>query len=89
MDEIITENSNEILKKYLNKTALSEEEAIIYNKQKENERKMQDRIELQKKDPVCKELYQIATDLRFIKNYIIFSIIANIVLGIMIAIILL
>lgn len=77
--ELVTDLTNPKLKEYFKQ--FSPDEKVV-REVKQKEQKLQIKLEAQEYNPLYDDIHQIAGDLRFIKNLIIFSIICGAVLGI-------
>ena len=76
IEEIATDGTApELFKYYLEREEKSQKKIQQYRVKEE----------LQKTNPLYDDIHQIARDLRFIKNYLIFTIIVGIILGIIVA----
>lgn len=82
IDEIITDLTNENVADYIR--SIKSEEDIEHEKQEK--RRIEEKITAQKNDPLYDDIHQIACDLRFIKNLIIAGLVCSVILGVIIAI---
>ncbi len=78
IDEVTSDATNKKVADYL-RNIKSEED--IENERQEKEC-IENRIVAQKNDPLYDDIHQIAGDLRFIKNLIIFGLVCGFILGI-------
>lgn len=78
VDEIISDATNKEVADYL-RNIKSDEEIEIERQEKE---RIENKIVAQKNDPLYDDIHQIAGDLRFIKNLIIFGLVCGVVLEI-------
>lgn len=67
---------------FLNNAPDSEVVQKVKHQEKKEEEKIQRKLMAQENDPLYDDIHQIAGDLRFIKNIIIFGLICSVVLGI-------
>lgn len=78
VDEVISDATDKNVADYIRN--MKSEEDIEYEKQ-EKER-IENKLTAQKNDPLYDDIHQIAGDLRFIKNLIIFGLVCGVVMGI-------
>lgn len=78
VDEIISDATNKEVADYL-RNIKSDEEIEIERQEKE---RIENKIVAQKNDLLYDDIHQIAGDLRFIKNMIIFGLVCGFILGI-------
>ena len=77
--ELVTDLTHPKLKVHFKQ--FSPDEKVV-QEVKQKEQKLHSKVEAQENNPLYDDIHQIAGDLRFIKNLIIFSIICGAVLGI-------
>ena len=80
IEEIVTDETDPDLLHYYQKC-----EQQTQQKMQQEIQQQQIKEESQQTNPLYDDIHQIAGDLRFIKNYLIFTIIAGIVLGLIVA----
>lgn len=78
LDEVISDMTNGKVVDYL-RNIKSDEEIEIARQEKE---RIENKIVAQKNEPLYDDIHQIADDLRFIKNMIIFGLVCGFILGI-------
>lgn len=77
-EELVTDSTNPKMKEYFKQFAPGE---TIVQEVKQQEGKLYNKLAAQENDPLYDDIHQIAGDLRFIKNLIIFGIVCGVVLG--------
>ena len=77
-EELVTDSTNPKLKEYFKQFAPGD---TIVQEAKQQELKLHNKLVAQENDPLYDDIHQIAGDLRFIKNLIIFGIVCGVILG--------